>query len=185
MLPMKKMSAYLAGCRILIIDDVESFQQLTRIILKSFGAASVISARSLTEGMHKMNYLGANKTGTLDIDLILMDINLPDGDGIDACQYLSSYAGDHNIPLVVVSGTSDTVTINKALEAGASDYLHKPLARDLLGTRLGMLMAMRAQQLVKYQNELAWDAADDYISGSGNMAETAQTGTDLFMTRQY
>jgi len=170
MLPMKKMPAHLVGCRILLIDDVKSFQQLTLTILKSFGVASVTTASSLTEGMHKMNYLGADKTATPDIDLILMDINLPDGDGIDACQYLSSYASEHNIPLVVVSGALDTVTINKALEAGASDYLHKPLARNLLGTRLGMLMAMRAQQPVEHQNELTWDAAGGDISDVGNTA---------------
>ena len=73
-----------------------------------------------------------------------MDINLPDGNGIEACEYLSSYADNYNIPVVVVSGSSDTVTINKAFEAGASDYLQKPLARALLQARLGMLMALKS-----------------------------------------
>ena len=165
MLPMKKMASHLSGCRILLIDDQQSFQQITVSMLNSFGVAPVITADSLIEGMHKMNYLGENKMDSPDIDLILMDVNLPDGDGIDACQYLSSFASEHNIPLVVVSGASDSVTINQALEAGASDYLHKPLARDLLGTRLGMLMALNTRERVGYRHEQAWRAPEKQIPG--------------------
>jgi sigma-B regulation protein RsbU (phosphoserine phosphatase) len=144
MLSMKKVSDALVGSRILLIDDTVSFQRLTEVLLNSFGVASVTMASSLAEGMHKMNYLGPDKFAEPKIDLILMDIKLPDGDGIDACEYLSSYASNYNIPVVVVSGSSDTVTINKAFDAGASDYLQKPLARSLLHTRLGMLMALKS-----------------------------------------
>ncbi len=182
MLPMKKMSANLAGCRILLIDDLESFQQITRATLKSFDVASVIMARSLSEGMHKMNYLGANKAFSPDIDLILMDINLPDGNGIDACEYLSGYASNYNIPVVVVSGTSDTVTINKALEAGASDFLQKPLARDLLGTRLGMLMAMRTYELGEYRDELAW-SVDEALAFSSTLHPAEPPSRDPIFRR--
>ena len=144
MLSTNKMSDALVGSRILLVDDSASFQRLTEALLNSFGVASVTKARSLVEGMHKMNYLGPNKFVAPKIDLILMDINLPDGNGIEACEYLSSYASNYDIPVVVVSGSLDTVTINKAFEAGASDYLHKPLARSLLETRLGMLMALKS-----------------------------------------
>jgi CheY-like chemotaxis protein len=144
MLLMKKVSDALIGSRILLVDDSVSFQLLTGVLLNSFGVASVSIASSLTEGMYKMNYLGPDKFATPKIDLILMDINLPDGNGIEACEYLSSYASNYNIPVVVVSGSSDSVTINKAFEAGASDYLQKPLARSLLQARLGMLMAMKS-----------------------------------------
>ena len=56
------------------------------------------------------------------------------------------------------------MTINKALEAGASDYLQKPLARDLLGTGLGMLMAMRRSG--KHLDELAWSVDGDTSTSS-------------------
>ena len=144
MLSMKKVSDALVGSHILLIDDTVSFQRLTEALLNSFGVGSVTMASGLTEGMHKMNYLGPDKFAEPKIDLILMDINLPDGNGIDACEYLSSYASTYNIPVVVVSGSSDTVTINKAFDAGASDFLQKPLARSLLQTRLGMLIALKS-----------------------------------------
>ena len=80
---------------------------------------------------------------------------------------MSSYADNYNIPVVVVSGSSDTVTINKAFEAGASDYLQKPLARPLLQTRLGMLMALKS-----LESDALWAK-----SASDQTLEFANTGT--------
>jgi CheY-like chemotaxis protein len=144
MLPMKKMSDALVGSRILVIDDSLSFQRLTEVVLNSFGVASVTLARNLTEGMHKMNFLGPDKFSIPKIDIILLDINLPDGNGIEACEYLSGYASSYDIPVVVVSGNSHPTTITEAFDAGASDYLQKPLTRSLLGVRLGMLMSLKS-----------------------------------------
>ena len=164
MLPMKKMSDALAGGRILIIDDSLSFQRLTEALLNSFGVASVTLAQSLTEGMHKMNFLGPDKFATPKIDLILMDINLPDGNGIEACEYLSGYASSYDIPVVVVSGSSYSTTITEALEAGASDYLQKPLTRALLGVRLGMLMTLKSHKTGKQQTNANLKRAVGYTA---------------------
>ena len=168
MLQMKEVSGALVGSRILLIDDSVTFQGLTKALLNTFGVASVTLARSLAEGMHKMNYLGPDKFAAPKIDLILMDINLPDGNGIEACEYLSSYADNYNIPVVVVSGSSDTMTINKAFEAGASDYLQKPLARSLLQARLGMLMAFKSLESGEH-----WPTK----STPGRSLECSNTGT--------
>ena len=169
MLTMKKVSDALVGCRVLLIDDTESFRRLTEVLLNSFGVASVTMASSLTEGMHRMNYLGPDKFTEPKIDLILMDINLPDGNGIDACEYLSSYASNYNIPVVVVSGRSDTVTINKAFDAGASDYLQKPLARSLLQTRLGTLMALKS---LEWGESEAQSAPDRSLESTQTASQT-------------
>jgi DNA-binding response OmpR family regulator len=82
-----------------------------------------------------------------------MDINLPDGNGIEGCEFISSHAKTYNIPVVVMSGTSYAVTINEAFQAGASDFLQKPLVRSILGTRLGMLMAMASRESGEYRVE--------------------------------
>lgn len=143
MLPMEKMSDALKGSSILLIDDSESFRRLTAAMLEKLGVASVTLAGSLAEGMRKMNYLSPDEFGAPEFDLILMDINLPDGNGIEGCEFISSHANTYNIPVVVMSGTSYAVTINGAFAAGASDYLQKPLVRSILLNRLGMLMALK------------------------------------------
>lgn len=149
MLPMQKMSDALSGSRILLIDDSVSFRRLTAAMLDKFSVASVTQAASLAESMHKMNYLCPPVSGAPGFDLVLMDINLPDGNGIEACRFISSHANSYNIPVVVMSGTSYAVTINEAFEAGASDFLQKPLAGSILANRLGMLMALKSRESAK------------------------------------
>ena len=144
MFSMEKMSDALAGRRVLLIDDSASFQRLTAAMLEKLGVAPVTLAGSLAEGMQKMNYFSADNFGAPEFDLVLMDINLPDGNGIEGCAFISSHANSYNIPVVVMSGTSYAVTINEAFEAGASDYLQKPLVRSILVNRLGMLMTLKS-----------------------------------------
>ena len=146
MLPMEKMSDALISSRILLIDDSVSFRRLTAAALGKFGVASVTQAGSLAEGMRKMNYHCPGKFGAPDYDLILMDINLPDGNGIEGCEFISRHANTYNTPVVVMSGTSYAVTIDKAFQAGASDFLQKPLTRSMLGVRLGMLMSLSSRE---------------------------------------
>ena len=144
MFSMEKMSDALAGSRVLVIDDSASFQRLTAAMLEKLGVARVTLAGSLAEGMQKMNYLSPDNFGAPEFDVVLMDINLPDGNGIEGCAFISSHANTYKIPVVVMSGTSYAVTINEAFEAGASDYLQKPLVRSILANRLGMLMTLKS-----------------------------------------
>jgi CheY-like chemotaxis protein len=153
MLPMEKMLEALIGSRILLIDDSVSFRRLTAAMLGKLGVAPVTQVGTLAEGMCKLNYLCADKFGAPEFDLILMDINLPDGNGIEGCEFISSHAKTYNIPVVVMSGTSYAVTINEAFQAGASDFLQKPLVRSILGTRLGMLMALASRESGEHRVE--------------------------------
>ncbi|MCP4490755.1 MAG: response regulator [Gammaproteobacteria bacterium] len=143
MLPIERMSDALIGNHVLLIDDSESFQRLTAAMLDKLGVASVTVVSSLAEGMREMNYHCPDEFGEPAFDLVLMDINLPDGNGIEGCQFISSHADTYNIPVIVMSGTSYAVTINEAFEAGASDFLQKPLSVSILRNRLGMLMTLK------------------------------------------
>ena len=71
--------------------------------------------------------------------LILMDINLPDGNGLDLCQQIKS-ASDFTEAIAIIFITSDraSATEVKGLELGAVDFMHKPLHPELLRTRLAM-----------------------------------------------
>ena len=150
MLPIRKMSDALIGSRILLIDDSVSFRRLTATMLDKFGVDSVTMAGSLAEGLCKINPICQDKHHAPEFDLVLLDINLPDGNGIEACQFISSHAYTFNIPIVVMSGTSYAVTINQAFEAGASDFLQKPLAGSILANRLGMLMTLKLRESGEY-----------------------------------
>lgn len=143
MLPIHGFTLYLKGARILLIDDSEPFQRLTTEMLKKSGVASVTAASTLTDGMRFMHYNCNNYMDTPQFDLIMMDINLPDGNGMEGCQFITVHAASYDIPVVVISGTSSAEIIHNVFKAGASDYLQKPLVADLLKARLGMLLKLR------------------------------------------
>jgi len=144
MLPIRDVSHYLTGARILLIDDSEPFQRLTTEMLKKSRVADVSVASTLAEGMRLMHYNRNVKPGFSEFDLVMMDINLPDGNGMEGCEFISSHAATFDIPVVVVTGTFNQNTIHQAFEAGASDYLQKPLLVDLLKMRLGLLLKLKA-----------------------------------------
>ena len=68
-------------------------------------------------------------------DVVLLDLGLPDIDGIELCRHLHVWPGS---PIVVVSGDGDDRRIVAALEVGADDYVVKPVTIDVLVARIGV-----------------------------------------------
>lgn len=74
-------------------------------------------------------------------DLIIMDIMMPDQDGISLTREIRADARTSHIPIVVVSGLSDAATLNDALLFGAVDYVVKPFDVDVLKGKLERALA--------------------------------------------
>ena len=69
-------------------------------------------------------------------DIILMDIMMPDADGISLTRELRADPKTEKIPILVVSGLADAATLNDALMFGADDFLTKPFELDALKNKL-------------------------------------------------
>lgn len=67
--------------------------------------------------------------------LILCDINMPGEDGISLCRHLKSQAATSEIPLIILTSDSKPETMSDAFEAGADDYVEKPIRPTELQTR--------------------------------------------------
>ena len=76
--------------------------------------------------------------------LIVMDINLPDIDGIELTQRLKKLPQLASIPVLMLSGEARRDVIANSLRAGAADFLVKPFTRDALHEKLDSLLAARA-----------------------------------------
>ena len=76
-----------------------------------------------------------------DVDLILLDLNLPDVDGIDVAQQLAAHAAD----IVMLTARSDVASRVRGLYAGADDYVSKPFAMDELLARIYARLRGRAR----------------------------------------
>ncbi|MGJ7530165.1 response regulator transcription factor [Variovorax sp. GB1P17] len=102
--------------KILIVeDDALAWQRLQRIVAQVFAGCRCAIADSLAQARAQMT--GAR------FDLALLDVGLPDGDGIDLLPWMQSHAPQTEA--VIVSSLGDDATVLKALRSGAVGYLLK------------------------------------------------------------
>ena len=104
--------------RILIIEDNESNIYLISFILKKHGYG-VIEARGGEEGIA----LVCNARP----DLIIMDIQLPRIDGLETTRRIRQSEGDEKIPIIALTSYAMMGDREKALEAGCTGYIEKPI----------------------------------------------------------
>lgn len=77
----------------------------------------------------------------LDPDLIIMDIDMPEMDGLDACRALTRDPSTRHIPVVMLSACGEKACQLRATMRGAADYLVKPVTRRQLCNTLGPILA--------------------------------------------
>ena len=77
-------------------------------------------------------------------DLMLFDVGLPDGSGIELCRALR--ARDDAIPILLLSARSDEATVVAGIEAGADDYIRKPYGLQELTARMTRMLGRRKQR---------------------------------------
>ena len=81
---------------------------------------------------------------TSPFDVIMLDLWLPDSEGLDTCRHI--LAADHDIPVVVMTGADDQSLATEAIRSGAQDYLVKgayPGSRPGVGTDAGRVLPDR------------------------------------------
>jgi two-component system phosphate regulon response regulator PhoB len=76
-------------------------------------------------------------------DLILLDVMLPDLDGLGVCKRFRSERRTHQIPIVMLTSKSEEVDIVTGLEVGADDYITKPFSNRLLLARIRAVLRRR------------------------------------------
>jgi DNA-binding response OmpR family regulator len=111
--------------QILIVEDDEQIQSTLQIYLNMNG----IDAKA-TDHIEKARALLAEN----QFDLILLDIGLPDGSGIDLCSSIRNEKND--IPIIFLSALTDEPTVVKGLNAGGDDYIRKPFGLEELKSRI-------------------------------------------------
>ena len=104
--------------KVLVVEDNETNMYLCSRILKS-GGYEVIPATSGEEGIE----LAIKEKP----DLILMDIQLPDMDGLEAVKRIRESEADGKIPIIALTSYAMTGDKEKALSAGCTGYIEKPI----------------------------------------------------------
>jgi DNA-binding response OmpR family regulator len=127
------------GKKILLIDDDIDFLKVTSLIFKGSGAQT-FTARDGLEGMGKLF--------THQPDLIILDVMLPGVDGFQVCQRIRQYS---QTPLIMLTALNHDDHMLKGLEAGADDFLSKPINREILLARAKAVMR-RGMPIEKQNN---------------------------------
>lgn len=123
---------------VLVVEDEEDIVKLIKLHLENEGY-QVISAWSGTEALEK-----AFETVP---DLILLDIMLPEMDGLEVCRRLRSSTVTGSIPIMILSARKAEFDKVLGLELGADDYLVKPFSVRELVARVRALLRRRSQHL--------------------------------------
>ena len=110
---------------ILVVDDLPNYRQMMQAVLEDAGYSDVITAGSTQEAF---TILGMDDPSlpAPGVDLILMDINMPGMDGVEACQRIKSVSKLKDIPVIMVTGLAAEEKLEQAFHAGATDYILKP-----------------------------------------------------------
>ncbi|WP_016917032.1 PleD family two-component system response regulator [Rickettsia honei] len=120
---------------ILVVDDIEpNIKLLTAKLLKEY--YTVLTANS---GKEALAILKKEK-----IDIILLDVMMPEMDGCEVCKTIKTNPETTHIPVVMVTALSDIDDRVKGLEAGADEFLTKPINDTALFVRLKSLSRMKS-----------------------------------------
>ena len=139
--------------RILIVDDNEHNRAIIAARLSTKG----YSIAEACDGVEALEAVRGEAP-----DLILLDVTMPRMDGLEACRRLKDDASLGFIPVILVTALSDTKDVIVGLEAGADEYLTKPIDQPALLARVrSMLQIKELQDRTKLQaTELAaWNDA--------------------------
>ena len=125
--------------RILVVDDTPMNVEMLSSIL-TFKGYAVSTASGGREALEKI--------GTEQPDLVLLDVMMPDMNGYDVCRAIRAGAGTAMLPVVMVTALDPAAERVKGIEAGADDFLSKPINQPELLARVKSLLRVK-----KYHDE--------------------------------
>lgn len=147
--------------KILLVDDSPPVLKLLEATLARIGYADVHSAQS---GQEALDFLGfGSEDGLVPVDLVLLDIVMPEPDGIEVCRRIKLEKRYEDTPVIMVTVKDEPEVLKEAFDKGASDYIIKPVRELEIMARVGAALRLkkeiekrkrREQQLEELTEEL-------------------------------
>ncbi|MFA5120052.1 response regulator [Zavarzinia sp.] len=155
---------------VLVVDDEVPIRRTLRTVLETHGYR-VLEAATAADALRR---LGAERP-----DLVLLDLGLPDRDGIEVLRELRAWSA---VPVVILSARGDEAAKVKALDLGADDYVIKPFGTGELLARLRTALRHRAQSAPEpvFESEnLRIDAAARTATVNGQAVKLSRREWDV------
>lgn len=163
---------------VLIIDDDEAVRLRITNILEAESYIEILSASTGEQGL-----LLAKENCP---DLIFLDIVLPGIDGLEVCAQLRTHAQTQEVPIVMLSSAPESEFMLRAIEQGADDFLHKPIAtNELRAKTLTITRLNRYRRLLSIRAREQWmvDTSEDayvFIDLRGRVGFANRQAGNLF-----
>lgn len=123
------------GDRILVVEDDPFFRAVLARQLAEDGYTNVATVEDGEQALQRLR--------PADIDLVLLDIEIPEPNGIEVLRRIQGNREREAIPVLVISGVDDIARIVQCIELGADDYLTKPFNPVILRARIGACLEKR------------------------------------------
>lgn len=117
---------------VLLIDDDVDLSMMLRTLLRG----QDIQIRSVCSGEEGIRAVREDTP-----DVVILDLLMPGMDGWEVCEHIRSFS---DVPILILSALGAPGSVARALDAGADDYLIKPVHASLLATRLRTLVRRRS-----------------------------------------
>jgi adenylate cyclase len=159
---------------LLVVDD----NPTNRDLLSRQLARQGFSVHTASHGREALERLGAE-----DFDLVLLDVMMPEIDGIEVLRRMKADPGLRDIPVIMISALDEIDSVVRCIQLGAADYLTKPFDPVLLQARIGASLEVR--RLREDERRLAERLQDerefsDWVLGGlvpAPLAERVREGT--------
>jgi len=117
--------------KVLVVDDDADVRRLVEMKLKIVGIGTELAC----DGQEALEKLEEDS-----FDLVILDIMMPEMDGIETCRRLRTSTGYGTVPVLMLTARAQIADIERGFEVGATDYMVKPFSpRELSDRVLGLL----------------------------------------------
>jgi len=120
----------------LIVEDSKPIRSILRVYLTKLGF-EVTEAVNGVDGLDRLR-------GMAQADVVLVDWNMPEMDGISFVRAVRAQHGYDALPLMMVTTNTELDQVSKALDAGANEYIMKPFTGDMIREKLELLGLLEA-----------------------------------------
>jgi signal transduction histidine kinase/DNA-binding response OmpR family regulator len=163
---------------ILVVDDDKKISEFLRELLTESG----YSVRVASNGREALDRLATSERD--EIDLVLLDVMMPEVDGYTVCRRLKSSPETQHLAVIMCTGRNKLTDIVQGLNAGADDYIGKPFhAQELLARVNAMLRLHRAEQSLLARNRAlaALNAVSQTIGRAVELPDVLSSALDQVM----
>ncbi len=121
---------------VLVVED----NQADLVAMTSCLRNNNLTVNIAKNGSEAIRICQLNMPDLILLDALMPEKNNPDMDGFRACKTIKDMPGAQNVPVLMVTSLDDEMSVNKAIEVGASDYITKPVNYNVLQRRVKQLL---------------------------------------------